>query len=104
MSTEAGANNSQREASSGIVNLITKEPLPTTHIVFSLQVDRFGAVPPTFDVTGPIGRSEKLFYRLNAEFADTSTFRDYFRDSPLLSRPGVLGLESQFASPPAPDD
>ena len=69
-----------RATSSGIVNLITKEPLPTTHVTFTLQGDRFGAVRPTFDITGPIGSSDKLFYRLNAELADTSTFRNYFHD------------------------
>ena len=78
-----------RATSSGIVNLITKEPLPATHVVFSLQADRYGAVRPTFDVTGPIGSSEKLFYRLNAEFADTSNFRNYFHDRRYFLAPAL---------------
>jgi iron complex outermembrane recepter protein len=69
-----------RATSSGIVNLITKEPQPATHFTFTLQTDRFGAVRPTFDLTGPVGSSDKLFYRLNAELADTSSFRNYFHD------------------------
>jgi iron complex outermembrane receptor protein len=78
-----------RAASSGIVNLITKEPLPSTHYTFSFQADRFGAVRPTFDITGPIGSSDKLFYRLNAELADTSTFRNYFHDRRYFLAPAL---------------
>lgn len=78
-----------RATSGGIVNLITKEPPPATHFTLTLQVDRFGAVRPTFDVTGPIGASYKLFYRLNGEFADTSTFRNYFHDRRYFLAPAV---------------
>ena len=78
-----------RATSSGIVNLVTKEPLPATHVVFSLQADRFGAVRPAFDITGPIGSGEKLFYRLNAEFADTSNFRNYFHDRRYFLAPAL---------------
>jgi len=78
-----------RATSSGIVNLITKEPLPTTHVTFTLQGDRFGAVRPTFDITGPVGDSDKLFYRLNAELADTSSFRNYFHDRRYFLAPAL---------------
>ena len=78
-----------RAASSGIVNLITKEPLPTTHYTFTFQADRFGAVRPTFDITGPIGSSDKLFYRLDAELADTSSFRNYFHDRRYFLAPAL---------------
>ena len=78
-----------RATSSGIVNLITKEPLPTTHYTFTFQADRFGTVRPTFDITGPIGGSEKLFYRLNAELADASSFRNYFHDRRYFLAPAL---------------
>lgn len=78
-----------RAASGGIVNLITKEPLPETHGSFSLQADRYGSVRPTFDITGPLGGSGKLFYRLNAEFADSSSFRDSFGDRRYFLAPAV---------------
>jgi len=78
-----------RATSGGIVNLITKEPLPATHFTFSFQGDRFGAVRPTFDITGPIGMSNKLFYRLNAELADTSSFRNYFHDRRYFLAPAL---------------
>ena len=78
-----------RAAAGGVVNLITKEPLPTTHAVFSFQADRYGSVRPTFDITGPIGRGEKLFYRLNAEFTDSSNFRDYFHDRRYFLAPAL---------------
>ena len=78
-----------RATAGGIVNLITKEPLPTTHVTFTLQADRFGAVRPTFDITGPVGNSDKLFYRLNAEFADTSNFRNDFHDRRYFLAPAL---------------
>ena len=78
-----------RATSSGIVNLITKEPLPATHVTFTFQADRFGAARPTFDITGPIGGSDKLFYRLNAEVADTSSFRNYFHDRRYFLAPAL---------------
>jgi len=78
-----------RATSSGIVNLITKEPLPATHVVFTLQADRFASVRPTFDITGPIGRSNRLFYRLNAELGDTSSFRNDFHDRRYFLAPAL---------------
>ena len=78
-----------RATSGGILNLITKEPLPATHINFTLQADRFGAVRPSFDITGPVGSGEKLFYRLNAELADTSSFRNYFHDRRYFLAPAL---------------
>jgi iron complex outermembrane receptor protein len=78
-----------RAASGGVVNLITKEPLPNAHATFSFQVDRFGSVRPTFDITGPLGNTQKLFYRLNAEFADSSNFRDSYYDRRYFVAPAL---------------
>jgi iron complex outermembrane recepter protein len=78
-----------RAASGGIVNLITKEPLPVAHGVFSFQGDRYGSARPTFDITGPIGKNGELFYRLNAEFADSSNFRNYFHDRRYFLAPAL---------------
>jgi len=78
-----------RATAGGIVDLITKEPLPETHAVLSFQGDRYGSVRPTFDVTGPIGTSGKVFYRLNGEFANSYNFRDYFHDRRYFLAPAV---------------
>ena len=78
-----------RATAGGIVNLVTKQPLPETHGDFSLQVDRFGSVRPTADITGPLGNSGKLFYRLNFEFADYSNFRDYYGEKRYFVAPAV---------------
>jgi iron complex outermembrane receptor protein len=84
-----------RAASGGIVNLITKEPLPATHGVFSFQGDRYGSVRPTFDITGPIGSSNNLFYRVNAEIADYSNFRDAFGDRRYFLAPALTWKPEQ---------
>ena len=69
-----------RAASGGIVDLITKQPLPVSSADVSLQVDRYGTVRPTFDITGPIGGSQRLFYRVNGEIANSYNFRDDYHD------------------------
>jgi hypothetical protein len=48
-------------------------PMPT-HVVFTLQADRFGSMRPTFDITGRIGSGDRLFYRLNAEISRSRKF------------------------------
>ena len=78
-----------RAASGGIVTVITKEPLPVEHGVVSFQADRYGSVRPTFDITGPIGSSGKLLYRLNGEFSNATSFRDYYRDRRYFVAPAV---------------
>jgi iron complex outermembrane receptor protein len=78
-----------RAASGGVVNLITKEPLPVRSADLSFQGDRYGSVRPTFDLTGPIGNSGKVFYRLNGEFANSLNFRDYFHDRRYFLAPAL---------------
>jgi iron complex outermembrane recepter protein len=78
-----------RAASGGIVTLITKEPLPVEHAVVSFQADRYGSVRPTVDITGPIGSNERLLYRLNGEFGDSSNFRDYYHDRRYFLAPAL---------------
>ena len=78
-----------RASAGGVVNLETKEPLPETHGDLSLQVDRFGSVRPTFDITGPLGDSGKFLYRLNAEYADYSNFRNYYGERRFFVAPAV---------------
>ena len=69
-----------RAASGGVVNLITKVPLPTRFTHLSMQGDSYGSLRPTFDLTGPLAKSEKLLYRVNGEYAGTVNFRDFFHD------------------------
>ena len=78
-----------RAASGGVVNLITKQPLPVRYVNLSFQGDRYGSVRPTGDLTGPIGDTNKLFYRLNGEFANTSNFRNYFHDRRYFLAPAL---------------
>ncbi|HVN09917.1 MAG TPA: TonB-dependent receptor [Patescibacteria group bacterium] len=78
-----------RASSGGIVNLVTKEPLPRTQGTVALQVDRYGSVRPTVDATGPLGNSGKLFYRVNGEFADYSNFRDAYGDRRYFLAPAL---------------
>ena len=69
-----------RAASGGVVNLITREPLPVHQANFSMQGDNFGSLRPTFDVTGLLAGKSSLFYRVNGEFANSFDFRDDYHD------------------------
>jgi len=84
-----------RATAGGIVDLITKEPLPETHAVFSFEGDRYGSVRPTFDITGPIGGSGKFLYRVNGEFANSSNFRNYFHDRRYFLAPALTWKPGQ---------
>jgi len=87
-----------RAASGGIVDLITKEPLPVESANLSLQVDRYGAVRPTVDFTGPIGSSQKWLYRVNGEFANTYNFRDDYHDRRYFLAPQLTWKPDQSTS------
>ena len=79
-----------RAASGGVINLITKELLPTRFEHFSMQGDSFGSLRPTFDLTGPVGNREKLLYRVNGEYASTMNFRDFFHDRRYFLAPQLI--------------
>jgi len=84
-----------RAASGGIVDLITKEPLPEPEVVASFQADRYESFRPTVDITGAIGSGGKLLYRMNAEFADSNNFRDFFHDRRYFLAPAITWKPDQ---------
>jgi iron complex outermembrane receptor protein len=61
----------------GMTNTISKRPLPAFGAEVSFQFGSFGLVRPTLDVTGPVGASRTLSYRLNFAYDKNESFRDY---------------------------
>ena len=65
----------------GIINVVTKQPLPEFFAEVGTQVGSFGFVRPTLDVSGPLTTDGNLLYRLNAAYEFSDDFRDFATDS-----------------------
>lgn len=61
----------------GIINLVSKKPLPNPFREAELQVGSFDLVRPRIDISGPLTDSGNLLYRLNALYKYERSFRDF---------------------------
>ncbi|MEO1300263.1 MAG: TonB-dependent siderophore receptor, partial [Cyanobacteria bacterium J06636_16] len=64
----------------GVVNLVTKRPLPEFFAEAGIQLGSFGLVRPTFDISGPITADGNLLYRLNVASEHRDGFRNFDTD------------------------
>jgi iron complex outermembrane receptor protein len=62
----------------GIINLISKQPLPEPYYSAELQVGNFGFIRPTIDISGPLTSDRSVRYRLNAAYQGAEGFRQPF--------------------------
>lgn len=62
---------------SGIVNLITKQPLDQAMYYGGVQFGSFNLQRYTVDATGPLNESKSVLYRMIAAYQDTDSFRDF---------------------------
>lgn len=66
-----------RSEPGGLINLVTKKPLPEPRYLVEFNAGSFDLYRPAFDVTGPIpGTGGGLLYRLNGLYENTGSFRD----------------------------
>lgn len=61
----------------GMVNFVTKQPLPRHYLNLQLQHGSFHLWRPTLDASGPLTRDGSLLYRLNFAWLDSDSFRDF---------------------------
>ena len=61
----------------GVINLVTKQPLPEFFAEAEVQIGSFGLVRPTVDISGPLTEDSDIFYRLNAAYEYSDGFRDF---------------------------
>lgn len=61
----------------GIINLVTKRPLPYPFYDLEVQVGSIGLVRPSIDLTGPLTEDGQLAYRLNAAVQHEESFRGF---------------------------
>lgn len=73
----------------GMVNFITKQPLPKHYMSVQLQHGSFHMWRPTADFSGPITNSGSLLYRLNFAYLDTDSFRDFLYHKRVFVSPAL---------------
>jgi iron complex outermembrane recepter protein len=65
----------------GLINLVSKQPLPEPFYGAELQVGNRAFVRPRIDFSGPLTEDKNLLYRVNALFERSDSFRDFSTDS-----------------------
>jgi len=71
----------------GIINYITKQPLPSRHYSFGQEFGSYDLYRSTIDATGPITKGGSLAYRLNVAYENSGSFREF------------VGAERWFVAP-----
>ncbi|MGY6565382.1 MAG: TonB-dependent siderophore receptor [Halomonadaceae bacterium] len=74
-----------RMSPGGIVNIETKQPQFQREHSVSTTFDEHGQRRGVFDLTGPVGNSQNLAYRITGAAEDSDTFRDTTVDRQFLS-------------------
>lgn len=74
-----------RMSPGGIVNIETKQPQFQREHAISTTFDEHGQRRGTVDLTGPVGNSQNLAYRITGSLEDSETFRDTSVDRKFLS-------------------
>jgi iron complex outermembrane receptor protein len=60
----------------GIINFITKQPLPDPYYDIGFIAGSYSFYRPTIDISGPLTEDKRLTYRLNAAYEYGESFRD----------------------------
>lgn len=65
-----------RSEPSGIVNIITKQPLSEYYASLETIFGSYGLYRPMMDVSGPMNESKTLRFRINGAYENAESFRD----------------------------
>lgn len=82
----------------GTINMVTKKPLANPRYEVSLSGGSFDTYRLTTDFTGPLNKSEKLLYRLNAAHQDAKSFRNNVKNNGLLIAPSLSFIPNDKTS------
>lgn len=74
---------------SGMVNFITKQPLPKHHLSLELQHGSWHMWRPTMDLSGPVNKSGTLLYRFNFAYLNSDSFRDFLYHRRIFVSPAL---------------
>lgn len=65
----------------GIINLVTKRPLPDPFYELQFQAGSYGLIRPSLDFSGPLTADRSLRYRLNVAYQHEEGFRNFETDT-----------------------
>jgi iron complex outermembrane receptor protein len=71
----------------GIVNTVTKQPLPNPFYEVSMTVGNYDFYRPTIDLTGPLTENRALLYRLNVAYENAGSYRDFNENESIFVAP-----------------
>lgn len=100
-------------APGGVLNLVTKKPLPDFAAELNFKTGSWGLVRPALDITGPLTKKGNLRYRLNSSFEYQRSFRDYVSSRKVFIAPALawditpnlaVTAEATFSQSGATDD
>lgn len=61
----------------GVINAVTKKPLPEPFYEAELQVGNYSLIRPRIDISGPLSTDGSQLYRLNASYLNSESFRGF---------------------------
>jgi iron complex outermembrane receptor protein len=78
-----------RSSPGGIINLVTKKPLPNPFYGFDLTIGNYDFYRGTVDLSGPLNDDKTVLYRLNAAYQNSESFVDFFETERFFVSPVV---------------
>jgi iron complex outermembrane recepter protein len=85
-------------APGGIMNFVTKKPLPYQFARVDLRVGQYGLFRPAIDLGGPLDSKGKLLYRFNTSYEKSRSFRDVVENETIMMAPSITWNISPKAS------
>lgn len=76
----------------GVINLVTKKPLPTAHREASASIGSYDSLTGALDVTGPLDEAGEWLYRLTASVEDADSFRNQVFNETVTAAPSFSWL------------
>ncbi|BAY67835.1 TonB-dependent siderophore receptor [Anabaena sp. FACHB-709] len=73
----------------GVVNTITKKPLPDPSYRVGMTIGSYDFYRPTIDFTGPLTDDKSVLYRLNVAYENSGSFRDFIENESFFISPVV---------------
>lgn len=82
-------------APGGVINRVTKKPLPYQRNTVSTTVGSFNTLNTYGDFTGPLDQKHTLLYRLNIGYEHTDSYRDLQENTNYIVAPSFSFLPTQ---------